>query len=303
MNSGLFGEGNLSLGFESVEGLAGLQPRLVLKGKLIGKGYGIGAVVQLTADVTAWNLAIGSHALLGATLPRPYVLNWVKQRQWSQDNPAPPDQTIWDVQLNLPLDSSVIEGLEERRQGKDFSLQIDVHVLMIDRGISIQAHSEDTQLYYQVHPTMDWQQDLQITQAMWGAVLQRWERGASISLVVPLPEASPAESRGDIVRHLRVARQKIDGADYSGSIAESRKALELMRTISPAQQPLPSSPRDRDPRQRLHAIIDAVYSFASADPHTDPVIKDYVPSRSDAVATAACAAALAQDVFALLKQT
>ncbi len=300
MNTGLFGEGSLSLGYETVQGQAGLQSRLVLAGKLIGKGYGIGAVVQLTADVTAWNLAVGHHTLLGTTLPRPYVLNWVKQ-QYVQPNPLPPDETSWDIQLFLPLDAAVIEGLEERRQGRDFSLQIDTHVLMIDRGISIHPPSGEPPVHFQVHPTMDWQENLQVSQSAWAAVLDRWERGASIPLVVPLPEARPGEPQGEIVRYLRTARQKIDGGDYSGSIAESRKALEVLRRISPAQQPLPSNPRDRDPAQRLHAVIDAAFGFASADPHTDPVVKDYVPGRSDAVATAACAAAIAQDVFAWLK--
>ena len=301
MNTGLFGEGSLALGFESVLGIAGLQPRLAINGKLIAKDYGIGAVVQLSADVTAWNLAAGSHALLGTTLPRPFVLNWVKQ-QWMQTNPAPPDEAILEVQLLLPLDTSVIEGLEERRQGGGFSLQIDAQVLMIDRGVSIHAPSEDPPVQYQVHPTMTWQENLQVTQADWGDVLNRWERGASVTVVLPLPEARPGEDRGDVVRHLRTARQKIDGGDYSGSIAESRKALEILRRISPAGQPLPS-PRDRDPVQRLHAMIDATFGFASADPHTDPAIKDFVPSRSDAVATVGCAAAIAQGVFAWMNRT
>jgi hypothetical protein len=299
VNTGLFGEGSLSLGFDSIDGRAGLQPRLVLKGKLTGKGYGIGAVVELSADVTAW-LPVGNYSLLGTTIPRPYVLNWVKQ-QWVQTNPMPPDESARDIELYLPLNSEIIEGLEERRQGKDFRLQIDSHVLMIDRGISIHPPSEEAPVHFQVHPTMDWQEDLQINQADWGSVLERWERGVTIPLVVPIPEAHPGTERSDTVRFLRSARQKIDGGDYSGSIAESRKALEMLRKISPAKLPLPSKSPDRDPIQRIHAVIDSVFSFASADPHTDPAIKDYVPCRSDAVAIAACTAALAQDVFAWLK--
>jgi hypothetical protein len=33
-----------------------LAPRLVLKGELVAKGYGVGAVVQIVADVTAWDI-------------------------------------------------------------------------------------------------------------------------------------------------------------------------------------------------------------------------------------------------------
>jgi hypothetical protein len=53
MNSGLFGDESISPDWTGIEGLPGLQPRLLLVGKLVAKGYGIGAVVQVSADVTA----------------------------------------------------------------------------------------------------------------------------------------------------------------------------------------------------------------------------------------------------------
>lgn len=77
MNSGLFGDGSISLGWTGIEGLPGLQPRLLLVGKLVAKGYGNGAVVQVSADVTAWEIA-GTYAFLGSATPQPYVLNWIK---------------------------------------------------------------------------------------------------------------------------------------------------------------------------------------------------------------------------------
>jgi hypothetical protein len=296
----MFGEGTLAIGYEGVEGQSGLQPRLILKANLVAKGYGIGAVVQITADVTACNLAVGgNYELLGTSLAMPYVLNWVKQTM-SQPNPPPPNETIWSLRLPLPLDAAVIEGLEERRQGKDFSLQIDTQVLMVDRGISLGGTTSKDPVHYEIHPILKWQEMLFVTQADWAEVLHRWERGVSIPLVVPLPEAHPGEVRSELVQYLRKARQKIDSADYSGSIAESRKALELLRTISPAQTPLPK-PEERDVSQRLRAIIDALFSLASADPHTDPPVKNYVPSRGDAVLLVAGSAAVAQDVFARLQ--
>lgn len=63
----------------------GMSPQLVLKGKLIARGYGIGAVVQVTAEVTAWEIT-GTYALLGTTNQKAYVLSWAEQ-QYVHPNP------------------------------------------------------------------------------------------------------------------------------------------------------------------------------------------------------------------------
>lgn len=132
MDSGLFGDGSIRLTWSSVDARPGLAPQLVLRGTLVAKGYGVGAVVQITVEVTAWDIA-GVHAFLGATTPRSWVLNWVKQ-QPVLPNPAPVDETTCPVEAWLPMSPSMIEGLEERRQGKDFSLTLDTTVLLVDGG-------------------------------------------------------------------------------------------------------------------------------------------------------------------------
>lgn len=70
MDSGLFGDGSISLDWTGIDALPGLQPRLLLVGKLMAKGYGVGAVVEVTADVTAWEIA-GTYAFLGTATPQP----------------------------------------------------------------------------------------------------------------------------------------------------------------------------------------------------------------------------------------
>lgn len=295
MDSGLFGDGSIRLDWSAVDAQPGLAPQLVLKGKLVAKGYGVGAVVQITAEVTAWGI-VGTYAFLGTTTPRSWVLNWVKQ-QYVQPNPAPADETAWDVELWLPMNPAIIEGLEERRQGKDFSLQLDTTVLLIDGGEPISPRS---QAYYATYPTRTAQDRLQVTQHDWGTVLERWGRGVGIPVVVPIAAVEPNPQRAEVVRHLKEARQKIDGADYPGSFAETRKALELLRGLSRATTPLPKDPKERDPLQRIHAVVDALLNLASASLHTDPPIKDFVPMRADAVAVVAGTASVAQQVFAWL---
>ena len=260
MDTGLFGDGSIRLNWTGIEGLSGLQPRLFLVGELVAKGYGIGAVVQVGADVTAWEIAC-TYAFLGTATPQPYVLNWVKQR-FGQLNPAPEDETHWDVRLPVPLSPTVIEGLEERRQGKDFSIQIDTTLLLLDGG---EPKEPRTATYYGSHPTRTAQ-----------------------------------DERAEIVRYLKDARQKIDGADYEGSFACSRKALELLRGLSLAKSktPIPKESKERDVPQRIHVVIDSLFSLASASLHTDGPIKDFEPMRADAVALAGATASVAQEVFA-----
>jgi hypothetical protein len=295
MDSGQFGEGTLRLDWAGIDGYPGLAPQLLLKGKLVATGFGVGAVVQITADVTAWDIA-GTYAFLGTTAPRAWVLNWVKQR-FMELNPRPPDETTWDVELRLPMSPSIIEGLEERRQGKDFSLTLDTTVLLVDGG---EPTGPRTQAYYATHPTRTAQDRLQVKQAEWATVLERWGRGVGIPVVVPIAALEPNAQRAEIVSHLRDGRQKIDGADYVGAMTEARKALELLRGLSGASTPLPKDTRERDPAQRIHAVIEALFSMASASLHTDPPIKSFVPMRADAVAVVAGTASVAQQVFAWL---
>jgi len=265
MDSGLFGEGSIRLDWTEVGGFPGLAPQLILKGKLTAKGYGVGAVVQITAEVTAWAID-RTYAFLGTTAPRSYVLNWLDNYSYVQPNPAPEDENTWNVELKLPMAPSVIKGLEERRQGKDFSLRIDTTVLLVDGG---EPKGPRTQSYYATHPTRPSQDQLRVDQHKWATVLEQWERGVGIPVMVPLVALEPNADRADVIRHIKSARQKIDGADYLGSFTEARLALELLRKLSPATVPLPKDPKDRDPLQRIHGVIDALHNLGSASPHDE----------------------------------
>lgn len=296
MDSGLFGDGSISLDWSGIEGVSGLQPRVLLVGKLIAKDFGVGAVVQISADVSFAEIG-GAQSFIGTSTPKSYALNWVKQ-QFYQENPPPPNETTWNVQLPILLGPSVIEGIEKRRQGKDFSFLVDTTVLLIDGG---ESRGPRTNTHYATHPTRSSQDTIPISQSDWARVLERWERGVGIPILLPLTAVEPNSEQSEIVRQLKAARQKIDGGDYSGSFECSRKALELLRHQSSATKPLPKELKDRDIFQRVHAVIDALFSLASASPHTDDPIKEFEPARADAVALAGATASIAQEVFAHLK--
>ena len=71
--------------------------------------------------------------------------------------------------------------------------------------------------------------------------LGQWGRAVGTPVVVPLAALEPHPDRAEVIRHLREARQKIDGADYPGSFAEARKALELLRGMESCDNP-PTGP-------------------------------------------------------------
>ena len=296
MNSRLFVDGSISLEWNGVRGQSGLQPRLLLLGKLVAKDYGIGAVVQVTADITAWNI-VGSYAYLGSATPKSYALNWIQQEP-DQPNPQPKNERNQTVELPVPLSPSVIEGLEERRQGKDFSIRIDTTVVLLDRGESKGPRAET---FYGPKPILPDQDEIRISQYDWGQVLESWDRGVGIPIVVPLTALEPDPKRAEIVRHLKDARQKIDGADYAGSFACSRKALELLRGLSRVKNSLSNNPKDRDALERINAVIQALFNLASASAHVDGETKGFEPTRADAVGLAGATASIVQEVFAHIK--
>ena len=74
-----------------------------------------------------------------------------------------------------------------------------------------------------------------------------------------------------------------------------------VRGLSLATTPVPKETKDRDILlQRIHVVIDSLFSLASASPHVDGPIKDFEPMRADAVALAGATASVAQEVFAHL---
>lgn len=300
MNVARFADGSISLRWSGVEGIAGIQPHLALRGILVAKGYAVGAVVQLSADISAADESNVPHGLLGTTAPRAFVLNWVKQ-QYVQANPPPEDETTWDVELRMPIPPHVLEALEQRRQGRGFRLQVDTTILLIDGGRSDAGNNSSD--HAGTHPTLTCQDWLAVSQHDWAHVLQRWERGIGVSVFVPLLATEPNAERADVVRRLSAARPKIDGGDYQGAFVECRQALELLRKLSPAVRPVPKDFKQQNAAQRIHAVLESLHTFASAAVHADDPIRDFVPARADAVALTGATASLALQVFAWLDRS
>ena len=113
-------------------------------------------------------------------------------------------------------------------------------------------------------------------------MLGRWERGVGIPIVLPLAAVEPSAERADIVRHLKDARQKIDGADYAGSFAALARRWSSCGT-EPRHDPRAKRCQGPGCPPADPVVIDALFSLASASPHVDGPIKDFEPMRADAV--------------------
>jgi hypothetical protein len=290
-----FAGGSFQLGWTEVRGRPGPGAALCISGVITATGYSIGAAVLLMAKVSAD--AGGTPANLGSIASLAATLAYPRQR-WSGQGNLVEDEFKVLITGVLPIESSVLEALEDLRQGRELMLQIESEVLMVDRGLASEGSVPDgPQPALDVAAVMGHIDHLRVSQEAWGRVLQDWDRGIGIPLIVPLVELMPSAERAEIVGHLRDAWRKVDGADYPGSLAASRKALELLRKISTAQGALPP-PRERTVDQRIHAILSALHDLASASLHTDAPIKGFLPLRADAVAVVAATAALVQEVFA-----
>jgi hypothetical protein len=222
------------------------------------------------------------------------------RQQWGGPEATLEGEFVLPVTCPLQLESSALEAFEELRQGGDFKLQIESTILMVDRGLVATGEAAQPQDVSPVLPHVDC---LTVSRDMWGKALQAWGRGLGIPLIVPLVATTPDAQQAEIVGRLRDAWAKADGADYSGSIASSRKALELLRNLSAVDQPLPRQSKERTVDQRIRAVVDSLHSLASASSHADEPVKDFVPRRADAVGLAGATAALAQEMFARLRSS
>ena len=286
------GDGRICVSWVGVTGRGGVVPHLVLQGTLRASGYGPGATVQVEVDASITWETPGGHSFLGVFSPVVKLVRWPAGYQHADSPPV--DQMCVPIELLLPLPTASVESLERARNGTGFSLLLDSTVILLDGGLPVAPR---TDAYYGALSARTGQDMLPVTATDWVAILERWGAGAAVTVLVPLDMAEPIPARAEIVAHLRLARGKIGSGDDTGSIAEARQALELLRGFRTDVGPLPRLPKDRDPLQRIYFIVDALYSFASASAHPDPPVKEFAPERPDAIAVVAGAASVAQQLF------
>jgi hypothetical protein len=287
-NGRLGAKGIFDLAWEGLGGEFGLGSTLRVQGLLKTRDFGLGEAISVSAKVRAQQLqGKGGMFWLGTSDTEHVVvghptLNYATPQSW--DTSTTPHQ----IHLHLTIGDLALEELERIRNGGPFQLLIDTQILLTGPGVS--AGTDPGYFMAGVQDRYD------ITELEWGTVLQQWRRGVGIPIVVSIPQPLVGDRTGEIARLLSEAWKHINSGDFRGSIAEARKALELLRLIDPSAN-LPKKAVDRTIDHRVNQALDALFELASSPAHADGATATFVPERSDAVAVAGAAAAMANAVF------
>jgi hypothetical protein len=137
-------------------------------------------------------------------------------------------------------------------------------------------------------------------------VLERWQVAAAVSLVVPLPSRAATDNHRTVINRLTKAKRLLKAGkadDLKASVAATREATEIRRTMRPAAVKRKAEERDLAEREavildQLLALIDALFKYDSAASHTDPHLRDIVWRRENAVLALGTATSVAQLIFA-----
>lgn len=89
----------------------------------------------------------------------------------------------------------------------------------------------------------------------------------------------------------------MNGGDMKGSLMATRQAVEVIRDLVGASQPLPTLVKDRDASQRRYALAQALFDLTSAAVHSNPMVASEQWTRQDALLALASATALAQRIL------
>ena len=121
----------------------------------------------------------------------------------------------------------------------------------------------------------------------------------------PPPTAATSEQK-TVISRLMTAKQRLTAGtpdDIKASVAASRGAVELLRTMRPATVNSVAAQRGLAEREAVIAdkmteLAQALFSYDSAASHTDPHLRDIAWRRENAVLALGTATSLAQLIFA-----
>ena len=271
-------------------------------------------ILRLTFDVEAGGLSDGASALfliggsvhadsghnprLGTAAP---VL---KQLGFSaREGGATPYTT--QVSAEWTLSDTAIERIEKIRDGGNLMIYPDFQYALISPGASTPDWPQaqrPIRVPYPGQPTA-----IRVDAHQWVQnILEQWHLAAAVSLVVALPAGTATDEHRTIVSRLATAKRLLTAGkpeDLRTSIAASREACELLRTMRPATVNAAAQKRDLAEREavildKMTELAQALFNYDSAASHTDPHLRDIAWRRENAVLALGTATSLAQLIFA-----
>lgn len=279
-----------------LRGIPGVEPVLRLTFNVEAGGLADGASAMFLASA---NIESGPGRLLSLGTAAPVLkLLGFPERDGEEDVYKTPVYAEWK------LTDTAIERIEKLRDGGDLTIYPNLEYALISPGIASPDWRQPERPIRATWPRQP--TNIRIDSHQWATnVLEPWQLGAAVSLVVALPSAATDEHRA-VVARLATARQRLTAGkpdDLKASISASREAVELLRAMRPAT--VNSSAQKRDLAEREAVILDkmkdlaqALFSYDSAASHTDPHLRDIAWSRENAVLALGTAVSLAQLIFA-----
>ncbi len=240
----------------------------------------------------------GLNLSLGAAAP---VLRQLGYSNWG-DGTSP---VTTQVPAEWTLSDTAIERIEKIRDGGGLTIYPDFQYALFSPGtgmpdwpqpqrpIRVPGPGQPTAVRVDAH---QWVKD----------VLEQWQLAAAVSLVVALPARGATDEHPTVVSRLMTAKQRLTAGkpdDLKASVAASREAVELLRSMRPAAVDTAAPKRDLAEREavildKMTELAQALFSYDSAASHTDPHLRDIAWSRENAVLALVTATSLAQLIFA-----
>jgi hypothetical protein len=167
--------------------------------------------------------------------------------------------------LLFMITNAQLLALEQHRSG-DLRLELDVRAFL-PQATGFPGGPEAT-----LH--------ISVAESRWRQQLTGLGRSLGVDMVIPFP--ADDEPRSAIADFLRESERKLGGDDIDGAMAQVRKALETIGTISgwnwPGQK---KDKKDRTVDERWAWIRSALEDQASGALHVDAGTKDHVYTRSE----------------------
>lgn len=272
-----------------VRGVPGVEPMLQVILKAVTAGLPDGASAMFLV-----------HGLLQADGGRTIDLG-MAEPFFEQLSYGPSETRKPQLQPRWRISAAGVERIEQVRAGGNFMLQVGVRYGLMGgtaapgweephRPVRVPFPDQPTQVIIKAH---DWVRD----------VLEPWQQAVAVSLVIPLPQSGATDDHRAVIARLADARRELDSGNWKASIAASREAVELLRTMRPAPVTARAQSRDLHEREavmldRLKDLAQAMFDYDSAASHADAQLRHIAWNRGNAMLAMGTAASLAQAILA-----
>jgi hypothetical protein len=227
-------------------------------------------LVSLFADVAVGPKQLGRAVALQQQLP-------VRPVGWGSSN---------QLVLDMDLDRSRLEALEDVRNGADLQLSLMIYSILADVGGNTRPHTQ--QLIYTVN------------QGVWVQILEAMDYQKRLLLEVPVPDVQAPPGLKDAVNHLARAQDAMARGDYRDAVGGCRDVVERIDgalKLGVDQADFVNN-RDKTKAERLKLIIRSLKVFTHPARHSDDASVAFEWNRLDASFVISTVAALIAELEA-----